>query len=293
MNPFPDLSMDLDLKNLGQTIAAGGFAIYSVVLLIRLYHPKWEPPLFRFSQASLNIQEIVVALALIFAMGIIVESMSKNISSGRDPWLEERFDIILQSDKELRVRSLFKVYELSKSRAQVIKSSMLQEIFRLETPPETIRLHLERLISTLNAGTIDDKGVITIDGKDNVKAFTDSVNQVYYYSKNSVYQTSTYFDELNEIESRIDFTRSLTLLCVIFFVTYLLFGGLSFIPQVKKYFKFTLKRNLTITGISFLFFLGVIFSGMAYRLESTNYNLRVFGYYVSQKLDPTNRDQSK
>lgn len=270
--------MDLELKHLGQTIAIGGLTIYSVIFLAKMFFPKHS--FFTYnSQDKLQLLVTAVYLALVFAVGIVIEDFSKNFSSGRDSFLTQSFNQILSSDKELRVRTLFQVSEFSQSKI-ILQQSQLSTEYLIIKATGRIAPYNESL-----KNSVGETG-ITIEGTENVENFLSNVNGIYYSSKNSVYVTENYFKELSEIQNRIDFTRSLTLLCLVLFTAYSAIAAVFLLPPIqrilKKFIGFNTANSYKILGLGILFFVGTYLSLTAYRSESTNYNLRVYGYYISQ-----------
>lgn len=284
--------MDLELTHIGQTLALGGFVIYSIIWLRKLYGRSGLRSLFHFSREELPLLEMAVAIAIVFATGIIIEDISKDLTSGRNSYIGNSLNCVLDSDKELRVKSLFVTDRLSANFADISENSLSTSVLRLGSPPDTIKPHIEDLKVLLKGPktTIDGREYVAVNGEEQVRKLQDSVNQVYYHAKNSVYQNPTYFNDLNEIATKIDFTRSLLFMCLSFAVVYFVAGGISFIPYISKRYHFTSSRRGSLFKTGVLFIIGIIFSGMAYRLESNTYNLHVFGYYISQKLDPTKKD---
>jgi hypothetical protein len=253
---------------------------------------------------------MVVYLALVFGIGIVLEDVSKNVTSQRDSlwgFGEIINDHALDSDSAIRLRSLFKVESFSESKIELNKVPIFDEIMKLRKKEskesDIINNHLEKLNLILGIQTTqkvingEQKTFILVEGSENIKDLMRSVNGIYYSSKNSVYRDPQYYAELSEIQSRIDFTGALTFLCVVFFLVYLAFGFSKVILSIKYYgfdqqldWKNTLKtifclRVLGILLVSLVFLFGIKVVGMAYQSEFTNFNLRVFGYYVSQKLD--------
>lgn len=350
--------MDLELKHLGQTIAIGGFTIYTISLLVRLYFPKWNINFLSLSQEKLQIQQAAVYLALVFAVGIVLEDVSSEISnkdleisSNGDFYPKSLFKNILDSNKDLRLLNLFSIEEFSESRVVLKTKSISKETLKLgdlpeiskqesketettittarkdtekktitqeniipiETKQEIIKTNkqdnspnsIKPYVNTLNTLLVNEckEDEYVIEGEKNVKLLRSSVNGIYYNAKNAIFKTETYFDELSEIQARIDFTRSLTLLCLIFSLVYFLAMLCSFIRHRRKIIKLLKHRKkiiellkkenfkevfqtkiFNVSIISILFLIGFWLSGTAYRSEFTNYNLRVFGYYISEQL---------
>jgi len=74
--------MDLELKHIGQTLAVGGFFIFSLFQLIRIFHPSWVSGITSLASGQ-KLYESAMILAIVFAAGILVEDVSKNVVSER------------------------------------------------------------------------------------------------------------------------------------------------------------------------------------------------------------------
>jgi hypothetical protein len=277
--------MDLELKTLGQTLAVGGFAVYATLLLVRICRAEWVPRFFSSEDGKLQLQHTAVYLALVFAAGIILEDVSKNYAARRTTFLSSVFNEVLDSDNELRLRSLFKDVTLTDSKIELTPRPILRELQHLTPPHKAVEPHFKTIndfISPLAAVPVPLP--LAIDTKKAVSDFRAAVDGVFYDAKNLVYRDDNYYKELNEISTRIDFTRSLTFLCLVFSFIYLLFTVFGFIPKMRTFFDIDRKERKTLIVLTVLYGLGIWLSGTAYRSEQTHYNLRVYGYYISLGL---------
>lgn len=309
---FSTSPMDLDLKNIGQTIAIGGVVVYTLIIIGKIFFPNWQIRFFHSSENKTHLQEAAVSLALIFAIGLVLEDVSKNISSGREYFSGKWLNYIVDSDRNLRFKSFFDVNNLNLYFSKIEnKNSSLYNAYYVVSYSEE-----DKIKEDADARFI----AITIKAKENYAenkiAITDELisaaNGFFYIAKNNVYAVKNYFDELTEIESRVDFTRSLTLLCFIFFI---IFGALTFFgftrPILKKFgldiektarnksrsnnskrymfYEENLKviidrsaeKQLKLAGLTLIFFISMLISASAFRTESDNYNRRVYGYNFS------------
>lgn len=234
--------MELDLKHLGQTIAIGSFVFYSILLLLKLCRPNRNYNFLNSHQANISLQEMIVYLALVFGIGIVLEDVSKNVTAQRDSlwgFGEIINDYALDSDSEIRLRSLFTVESFSESKAELNKTPIFNEIIKLKKEENKINdivdSHIKTLESILNKHITykevngENKEFSIVEGKEDIKNLKVSVNGIYYSSKNSVYRDPQYYNELSEIQSRIDFTGALTFLCVVFFLVYFAIGFIKFL----------------------------------------------------------------
>lgn len=334
--------MNLELNDIGKAIAIGGITIFGVVTLLRFYFPGFRILFFRSSDRKLQVQEAAVYLALVFAVGIIIENASKNAVANRDKEIYSfLFENFLEKDTELRLKNLFKVNTESSDGITIKETSLSKSLFTIVNHPASIEAYLFRIKKLIEYEPQNETGEAPINYKE-IKLSEEQVTElktvtteVYYAAKNSVFRTDNYFKELTEITGRIDFLRSFVLICYMFSFLYFLTVILSFFYLFVRFYKINAKRKsndkinaeqktddktdaeqkpdkgiikwwseffLFIKDLfkenkikSFKpFYLGILFlagaylSSTAYRAESTNYNLRVFGYYISQKLDVEN-----
>lgn len=118
------------------------------------------------------------------------------------------------------------------------------------------------------------------------QSFSSRVNEMYYNAKNKVFGHENYHRELSEIQDRISFSRSLALLCFVFFslhcALFLLLGGVAIKNwDSHRVSDMDLGRVKPLGSLAVVYVLGVCLAAMAYRSESDNFNKRVFGYYIS------------
>jgi hypothetical protein len=270
--------MDFELKHLGQTLALGGLAVYGIIFLLRIYTQKMTPNFFKLEAEKISVFEGAVYLALIFAAGIIIEDFSKNVSAQRPKWISKTVETILEADKSLRLRSLYNVHVKSDASIIATATPLLKNLLAIDGESATYRRYKKPVLEAMTPGT----DVITIQGKANVDLLMNSINGMYYSAKNVVYTEDNFFEELSEIGNRTDFVRGLTLLCVAFFCGYLAFIAAFIWPAFRvRNFPVTRKEIGKVFAVCLLYFFGVWATRLAYTSECTNYNLRVFGYYIT------------
>lgn len=282
--------MDLELKPLGQVLVIGAFAVYAILYLTRICHVTWMPRFFDQKQAKNHVSDTAVYLAVAFAVGVVLNDVSKSIvaqrnAEGPHAEAEEAFlarvinHCVLDTEKELRFRSLFKV-----KHHEIYAKSICLELLNLPQPDDTIRPYLETIKASIDSS---GRSKIDLTDKDAAEALRAAVNTIYYNAKNRIYREQTYFGELSAISDKLDFTRSLTLVCLSFALLYFVFGGLAYIRPVVDFLKIDVKRRWTIIGLGVLYALFVWVAAFAYRTEAINYDLRVFGYYISLATEPS------
>lgn len=276
-----DFLMELELKDLGQTLAIGGFTVFGLVYLLSLLKPSWSAVFTSLSFDSNKFYQSAMLAALVFAAGILVEGVSKNSSAER--WSgADLFNYILDTDKELRLRSLFTVHEYAQDHVDFTPNPIYEDLTSIHSNDQSFTKHLDVIKSyTAPCPGKEPKDCIRVSGLDHVKNLQKAVNGIYYAAKNRDYQEGNYFNELRGIENRFDFARSLAFLCLIFTTCYLLLGLLcSTLPKRRLLVEARSKRKV-IFVIFLAYLLGVFLARTSFRSETINYNLRVFGYYAS------------
>lgn len=269
--------MDIELKHLGQTLAVGGFAVYATIFLIRVCRAKWIPQFFEAADGKLQLQHTAVYLALVLAAGVVLEDVSKNYVARRASFFTEFFYLVLDTDKELRLRSLFTIIRFNDTEISAVPKGIFRELQKLPPSNEVVKSYLEEIQQYFRPPATPRIEVI---GKDSVDAFLNAIDGVYYNAKNIVYREDTYFHELSDLSDRMDFTRSLTFLCLIFSIFYLVFFIFGYIPPLARFLDIDREERLNLFFLSLLYACGIWLVGTAYRTDVTSYNSRVFGYYI-------------
>ena len=206
--------MDLELKHLGQTLAVGGFAVFMALYLVRSFFPSFAARLFAKSD-KLSVQHVALLFALALAAGILLEDFSKHYAARRSGLKNDVLEMILDSDKELRLRSLFDVPEAGPDRLEVKPRAIAMELAKVKGRNQSVENYLESIHKITRSWEANKKQAgdnppppVVIQGRNAVEAFEGAANGVYYEAKNRVYREATYFTELSEISNRMDFTRS-------------------------------------------------------------------------------------
>ncbi len=282
--------MDLAIKDLGQTLAVGVFAIFGLVFLCALSRRSWKDEIFKFLSSEHKFYQTALALVVVFATGVLVEDISKNFAAERvdDSAIfnitSTTFNFLVDTDKELRLRSLFTVHYSSAQEIELSEAPIYANLMAVNDKNQYV-LKNKVILTAIPVSSCIHNGSISsckrIQGEAQIKDQANAANQLYYGAKNRVYRESTYFTELQEIEKRINFARSLTFLCLVYA---LLFGLLILINLLPERWVLTptarTKRKLI--GLVFGFYLlGILLGRLSFRSETISYNLRVFGYYIS------------
>lgn len=288
--------MELEIKHLGQTLAVGGVAIYSVLFLLRTIQHPWIPTFFArrktppasavgavippapsaSSTPKVPFQRQVVVLTLILAAGILLEDWSKHYAAGRTSLKDNiLLNWILDHDRELRLRSLFDVVETN-DKQTVLKPRPLANELLESTQTRKVQTYYQAVKLMVDPAG-NKPAQITIPAAD-VEKLQSAINGMFYDAKNRVYQQDNYFSELTEISNRADFTRALSFLFLLLCGLYLIFGILSFIPPIARRLHIDKSERHTIVVLTVLFFAGMWLSSTVYRIETYSYDARVFGY---------------
>lgn len=120
--------------------------------------------------------------------------------------------------------------------------------------------------------------------------FKDSILPLYYYAKNQAYGHENYYDEMKKIQSRLEFSRSISMLAFI----YLCLGVLFVIPLLIKFRREhspQMRRRIYVRVPAVLLILfGIFFFSLwAYERESDEFNKRAFGYFSSMLMAEKNK----
>ncbi len=217
---------------------------------------------------------VVIAMALTYSCGVVVEHLS-------DKWTDNARNLVfwipvrpVPGDAILRAKAFDRVFNPSN---------------RTEIPADLAQLHGEvEWFFRKNRCSEDSK-----DGR--CRNVLGRVNQAYYRAKNLVYKEQTYFEELQRIQRRIDFTRSLTFLCAGLILSTLI--GLALKPVgalkngkrkrfsrlIQHYDNLSPSKLLALLVVSLLGWFAVIH---AWEVEELNFDNRAFGYYLDGIDDP-------
>ncbi len=139
--------MNLELKQIGQTLAIGGFTIYGLFQLIILIKPSWASR-FAFLTTGQKLHESAMILAIVFAAGILVEDVSKNAVSERSI-ISKSANYILYTEKQLRLESLFDVSFYSNNYMLVKPQPIYKDLMFIAHKDSIFKLHSTRISNNL------------------------------------------------------------------------------------------------------------------------------------------------
>jgi hypothetical protein len=272
--------MEFDLKEIGVTIFIGAYFLFGIEVLLYLF---FSSNVFltieketRFTSRSL----IVLALTLSFAFGMLIQDVSDQFVD-EDTWLHNIVALFADqsSDDELKLRTLFKE---NNSQINPFAFEMARLGFINKYGGEYGQGVQEAILTKKSVQGIDQKQLM------------DVAKQLYYYAKNRVYKEATYYDDLKEIQLRIDFARSF--LAISFFLIPITLGmalvkiilmrtnGRAKLgtdnaePNERKHWHTML---LPTACIIVCLIVSCLLGTFAYISEETQFDRRAYGYFYS------------
>ena len=217
---------------------------------------------------------LVVSVPFVFGFGLIIQDFTDNLTDSEYKgtlFVAELQHRILGSEGDHRVKLLFRDGEETGLWNNI--SSELGYISRIlhRTYPQKadeVRKFLQ------------SPAEFTKRNRDQALSF---VNTVYYEAKNWAYAQDTYFDELESIQRRIDFSRSTFLVATwgiagILLVSLFVFARLYFQdPKTTMKSEFAKRFAKVLVLLMLVSFFGCV----GYDRSETNFNERAFGYFFS------------
>lgn len=301
--------MDIGLSEFGATLAVGAFALFSLFALTYTFFGFRS---LHFMAASVKKLEPlgslltgVILTVILLSSGIIIEDVSNKVVDDRLEYLVP--DFILKSEVDQRSRTLFgddgeRWGALARKMARngrLYRYALLEDE---ETEAKRLAAHI--LVNGAKDGLDDVLGSVA--------------QSVYYPSKNFVYSVPVYNGELSMIQSRVDFTRSLTVQSLSFlYATLVLFvvqllriyfhnvrkgkpirglpdSGLKIAPEKWMLVRWSFKLENGIFSkeavgkvvyrgclLASYYLITALLCSLAYHSEENEFNKRVYGYFGS------------
>ncbi|PSR55888.1 hypothetical protein AHMF7605_21480 [Adhaeribacter arboris] len=295
--------MDLGLKDIGFTFIVGAITILGFELILFYFlntnitgffsgkiglgvAPK-KSKLNANTTGSNNQMESIIGtsgfLLLSFTIGIIVEDASyKFMDPDKIPIFEEWLSNIYPQRKKMDVAS---VHVLMNDCDKLIPNSLGKDLARVNAftkglyHPDSYKRDTINQIEQWFVNSNPESSPIRMWPKFN-KSVEGAIKGLYYVAKNTVFLKENYYDELKRIQNRIDLSRSLLILSVIYFFISLPFAIIALFYKGSNRIPL---RSYLIVYITFLS--AWYFSNLAYRRESEEFNKRVFGYFSTMLLN--------
>lgn len=262
--------MNPEFTSIGLTIAAGALSVLTVFAVLWALRPDLPLRLPLTAKEDATFLGAAVGLALVLALGLIVENLSKSIVGNPPPFSAQVWKPIswvLPTDRQLRSDQVIRVDGNQWKLVRIGKGLARSGAFAMHAPNDI--------------GTSMDQSVHSPDHARSV-SITQAMRaaeQVYYAAKNTLYQDDNYFIELRAIEHRVAFARSL---CFVSILGVLASLG-CYLRRLLRHD--TLERHIRRASRYKLVMLTLAFvtataAGRAvYLAEQFNYNVRIYGYY--------------
>ncbi|MEX8499088.1 hypothetical protein [Leptothrix ochracea] len=295
--------MDLEFIKVGQIFAVGTIFIFFILNLDKLI----GGPISEITKINSLSHPIKSSLffSTAFSIGLISNIISNDIVSEDNLYVP-----FIKSESEIRVLTIAKKPEFTEKNESFINNSDEQT---------SICTDFNSLLETSK----DEKLKVQICSvcTPKIPTKTSDVSSLYFKSKNFVYSIKNYYDELEQIHDRIEFSRSLYIIflpltLVYFFVFVITLIKLILVRKTKDIlFDTTLTTNtlvkiyqadgvkinkyeetrrvrieknqspISTLIITILLFLATYMSSHAFNHESKSFYKRVFGYYISWMSD--------
>lgn len=277
--------MSIDLNDFAATLAIGGGSVFLTFLLINIF---FNLNFIQKSFFGVNFSKQAILLLMIsFSFGVLIEDISNEYSDIDNPFLLKTLDFPQESDIRSNALLGFSREDVANcvDKRPVVKSFGLDFVKAGHLPrqPEDPDLYCEWIRDI----------------------FQISTTSLYYEAKSVVYREDNYFSELSKIQSRIDFSRSVSIGSILFALMTAVCLIISIasgrhrkmtsaheIPAsnrpinfMSKAFFYDAKRLLKISIIMILILFAAHMAGrFAYAAEEREFDLRVFGYYQSLRI---------
>lgn len=271
--------MEFDLKAIGVTVFIGAYFLFGLEVLLYLF---FSSNLFltieketRFTSRSL----IVLALTLSFAFGMLIEDISNKFVDKDEPLQTYILSLFSShsSDDEIKLNTLF-------GKPGTAMTDFASEMSRLGL----IKDFGGTYGADVQAVIIRDQSTQQIERAKLMAV----AKQLYYHAKNRVYREVTYYDELKEIQLRIDFSRSylaisflLMPIALMLLIVSIIYWKQKAAPELSADTNVRRRRPSTLVLFAVLTFmyLGIscLVGTYAFVSEETEFDNRAYGYFCS------------
>lgn len=301
--------IDINIFELLSTIGIGTVAMISLLycyfISLKLFNARkhnseafitWVKNYLReeYKQSGYTL----ITSVLIFSLGVMTEDFTDHLAdseTSRNPIVStlKSFEL-LRSEGELRRQTLV-VNDTS-------LSGLGKEIFNnKKINSDTNQLKNNNyFFNTGNASEYwKEKGSSILNDANRLKSFNSFVNRIYYTAKNWCYlKSEPARKELEEIQTRIDLARSLSLISFFSLILVIILYSGYYINELllKKKNKFTIVNTTISDGVERTFperkvfypfraiivlLLIFLVTKLCYEVAENNFNERAFGYYIS------------
>ncbi len=231
---------------------------------------------------------LVVGLILIYAVGQLIEDVSDNLIDNRDSLggISRVLSSTVPSEPNIRLKT---IVNFSESGTELTKLG--DELFQEKGLLQEAILKVESKIH-VDQDSLLNYPEFYLGGQDEHQFRTLGIqriiNSIYFRAKNWCYSQDNYFQELELIQARVDFSRSTYVILIFFLLVSLLVLILQsiFLVRRKKPLAGELKKQKNVErkqvlyciliALSFIFI-----SRFAYVITEQNFDKRAVGYYLS------------
>lgn len=306
------------IKELGITLLVGAFTILGAEAILHYFFNK---QLSGFFHGKLGFEErgnvtVAIFIAFAFAVGIVVEDLSykyrdsheipfKTIPAqvlpdyivsklGLPQELDDRVTTLINDLNGVLPKPQPLALALANNQAfQISDTSNYANKRKFETNKGNSGAKVERWIR-------DDQRCIPDSRYSDcpaTKEITNGIDNLYYYAKNKVYAHEQHAEELRRIQTRLEFTRSLSLIAFFYMLIALALGTALFSIHLFGFRQELVKRKVIPTKTErldelskripiLLATLAVIYflSLWAFALETENFNRRAYGYFSTMLI---------
>lgn len=302
--------MDLGLKELGVTFLVGAIAILGWDLIYYVFRGKglfsyfqdwlsgWDEkvdPATEKHESKESTVRTAIFIGLAFAIGVLAEDISSMTEKVDGPARMAAY--IIRWPPELVNR-----YGRSPK-----DESRIATLLGTKCEPESLAYDLARTHTFARADPKDGANVdawIIEGNRSNVcqKTTADSIIRLYYFAKNKAFENSNYYDDMKQIQIRLEFLRSLSLIALLWLVSVIIVcaGTIAKPPEHEESkdgrTNKIRKAKLVILWQGIFVLLGVFFLSFliswANAREQGEFNKRAFGYLSTMRLsDVEKREQ--
>jgi hypothetical protein len=291
--------MDFNLKDLGATLVTGAYFLLGVVFLLHVIF-GWNFLVFlRLAKRVSSVALTILTLSLAFGAGMLLEDLSnKFVDSGaaKIPILGWR---LLPLDEALRTETLFGkefLNTLPTEKAKEDESAKPAGLSRAAAKLKLLEKHGPE-------GMASQRAVLSKEPKVTREAADEAASRLYYEAKNTVYAVNNHYDELKQIQTRIDFSRSFSLLSLALAAVCVICSGIALVvpdfgARIAQRFRghrnqkpAALRRRAVVVRVLVLLLVlvSIYYVGrFAYRSEEIEFNKRAYGYFLTLAAAKTN-----